>query len=76
MPRKARILVPNCPHHTVQGGQNRQAVFVEYEDVDYYLENLREGKDELEIKMYGWCLMTNNIHLILGSAVTPKAYRR
>ena len=73
MPRKARILVPNCPHHIVQGGHNRQAVFVENEDDHYYLENLREWKDELEIKLYGWCLMTNHIHLILELGDDPKS---
>ena len=65
MPKKARILVPNCPHHIVQRGHNRQAVFVEDEDYDYYLENLREWIDELEIKLYDRCLVTNHIHLIL-----------
>lgn len=29
MPGKARVLVPNCPHHIVQRGHNRNAVFVE-----------------------------------------------
>ena len=65
MPMNARILVPNCPHHIVQRGHNRQAVFVEGEDDHYYLENLRDWEDELEIKLYGWCLMTSHIHLIL-----------
>ncbi len=24
MPRKARVLAPNCPHHIVQRGHNRE----------------------------------------------------
>lgn len=71
MARKARLLLPNCPHHIVQRGHNRKAVFVSDEDYLFYLENLREGKRELEIRVYAWCLMTNHIHLIVepGSKV-------
>jgi len=65
MPRKARILVPNCPHHIVQRGHNRKAVFVTESDYQYYLDNLCEWKQTLNIKLYGWCLMTNHIHLIV-----------
>jgi putative transposase len=64
MPRKARVLVPNCPHHIVQRGHNRKAVFLTDQDYQYYLDNLREWKRELEIKLYAWCLMTNHIHII------------
>jgi len=65
MPRKARVLVPNCPHHVVQRGHNRKAVFLADEDYQYYLNNLQEWKTELGIKLYAWCLMTNHIHLIV-----------
>ena len=65
MPRKARILVPNCPHHVVQRGHNRKAVFVADTDYGYYLENLKEFKEIFDIRVYAWCLMTNHVHLIL-----------
>ena len=65
MPRKARILVPNCPHHLVQRGHNRKALFVSDEDKQYYLSNLKEWKENLDIKLLAWCLMTNHIHLIV-----------
>lgn len=65
MPRKARVLVPQCPHHIVQRGHNRKAVFIADEDYQYYLQNLKEWKSELNIKLYAWCLMTNHIHLIV-----------
>ena len=53
------------PHHIVQRGHNRNAVFVEDADYIYYLENLRELKQEFDIKVYAWCLMTNHVHLVL-----------
>lgn len=65
MPRKARVIVTNLPHHIVQRGHNRNAVFVEHHDYQYYLESLREWKTALGIKVYAWCLMTNHVHLIL-----------
>ncbi len=42
MPRKARVLAPNCPHPIVQRGHNRKAVFLADEDCQYYLDNLKE----------------------------------
>ena len=64
MPRKARILLPNTPHHIVQRGHNRQVVFTKPGDFQYYLRNLVEWKQMLGIKIYSFCLMTNHIHLV------------
>ncbi len=65
MPRQARIILNNTAHHIVQRGHNRQAVFIEDADYEYYLSTLREWKEELNIKVYGYCLMTNHVHLII-----------
>ena len=71
MPRKARVVVPNTPHHIVQRGHNRQVVFVERQDYHYYLQNLREWKEKLTCKIYAYCLMTNHIHLIVDPGEDP-----
>mgnify|MGYP003387560800 CR=1 FL=1 len=73
MPRKARVLVSGCPHHIVQRGHNRNAVFLADEDYQFYLENLLEWKTNLEVKLYGWCLMTNHIHLIVEPMDKPES---
>jgi len=65
MPRKARVVVPYYPHHIVQRGHNRNAVFVADDDYQFYLGNLKEWKTNLGIKIYAWCLMTNHIHLLV-----------
>lgn len=65
MPRQARILLENTAHHIVQRGHNREVVFVEEADYEYYLATLKEWKLELGVKVYGYCLMTNHVHLIL-----------
>jgi putative transposase len=66
MPRRARIAVAHYPHHLVQRGHNRRAVFVTDRDRLTYLETLREFRAELGgLKIYGYCLMTNHVHLIV-----------
>jgi putative transposase len=54
------------PLHIVQRGHDRKAVFVEEADYSYYLENLRQAKTDLHIKVFGYCLMTNHVHLLLA----------
>jgi hypothetical protein len=44
MPRQARVTVPGSPHYIVQRSHNRQPVFVERRDFEYYLANLQEWK--------------------------------
>ncbi|AMV70468.1 transposase [Desulfuromonas carbonis] len=65
MPRTARIIIPNFPHHIIQRGHNRQTVFASDEDYLYYLANLAEWKKAYECKVYAYCLMTNHIHLVV-----------
>jgi hypothetical protein len=47
------------------GGHNRQAVFVTNEDRLAYLATLREFRPELGLKVHGYYLMTNHVHLIV-----------
>ena len=37
MPRSARLVIPNYPHHVIQRGHNRQTVFASDDDYTYYL---------------------------------------
>jgi putative transposase len=76
MPRKARVIVPNCPHHIVQRGHNRNAVFISDQDYAYYLENLIEAKRDFGIKVYAYCLMTNHVHLVVdpGNEIASISY--
>jgi putative transposase len=66
MPRKARVIIPDCPHHIVQRGHNRQVVFASDADYQYYLETLVEWKEKLGCQIYAFCLMTNHVHLIIN----------
>jgi putative transposase len=73
MPRKSRIIVPDCPHHIIQRGHNRQVVFAADGDYQYYLESIQEWKEKLGCKVYAFCLMTNHIHLIVDPGKDVKA---
>ena len=65
MPRSARVVIANQPHHIIQRGHNRQAVFVQVDDYVYYSDTLAEWKEKLGCKAYAYCLMTNHVHLII-----------
>ena len=64
MPRNARIVVPQLPHHVTQRGNNRQDVFFVDDDRRAYLSILKEQSDRYGLKILGYCLMTNHVHLI------------
>ncbi len=66
MPRLARIVLPNYPHHIVQRGHNRGLVFVEAADYQRYVADLRELKEAFDVKVYAYCLMSNHVHLLLS----------
>lgn len=66
MPRTGRIVLPGYPHHVVQRGHNRQAVFVSPNEFHRYLKDIRELKDEFDVRVYAYCLMTNHVHLLLA----------
>jgi putative transposase len=69
MPRVARIVIPNCPHHMTQRGNNRQDVFFVDDDRMTYFGLLVEEAQKYGLSVDGYCLMDNHIHLI----ATPQA---
>ncbi|KGE65080.1 MULTISPECIES: transposase [Pseudomonas] len=73
MPRMARLVLPNSPHHVVQRGHNKQVVFADTADFKRYLANLRELKTAFAVKVYAFCLMTNHVHLLLDPGEDPTA---
>ena len=64
MPRVARVVIPGCPHHITQRGNNRQDVFFVDDDRRAYLEFLRERCEAYGVRILGYCLMVNHVHLI------------
>ena len=65
MPRRARCVLPGVPYHVTQRGVDRQATFSLDEDRHTYLRLLRENLSEADVRVWGWCLMSNHVHLVL-----------
>jgi len=64
MPRQARVVIPGLPHHITQWGNNREDVFFVDGDRVAYLGLLREQCEKHGVRVLGYCLMTNHIHLV------------
>jgi len=72
MPRVARIVLPGLPNHVTQRGNNRQDVFFVPDDYRTYLNILREQSERHGVRLQGYCLMTNHVHLI-ATPPSPEA---
>jgi len=59
MPRVARIVVPEEPHHVIQRGNRRLPTFFCEDDYCRYLGLLRERCEEHSVEVWAYCLMTN-----------------
>jgi putative transposase len=69
MPRQARDRSKTGIYHIMLRGINRQKIFHDDEDRVRFIDILRRNKREVHIKVYGWCLMENHIHLLLGEGM-------
>jgi len=64
MPRIARVVIPELPHHIVQRGVRRMDIFFSDADRSEYLKNLAKQGERFGVSYLAWCLMTNHVHLI------------
>jgi len=65
MPRRPRIVVEGVAHHVTQRGNNRQAVFHSDHHRFLYLELLRSQSARYGMRILGYCLMSNHVHLVV-----------
>ena len=65
MPRIARVVVPNIPHHVVQRGVRRMEVFFSDQDKEHYLASLAESASKHGLEFLAWCLMSNHVHFVV-----------
>jgi len=64
MPRRARTVFANIPHHITQRGNRRENVFFSDNDRQQYLFWLKEYCDQHQVEILAYCLMTNHVHLV------------
>jgi REP element-mobilizing transposase RayT len=74
MPGLARIVVPGLPHHITQRGNRREAIFFEDGDHEVYRGLLAEQARKAGVEVWAYCLMPNQVHLILPPGDTADAH--
>ncbi|OWW20323.1 transposase [Noviherbaspirillum denitrificans] len=66
MARLPRLVVPNQPHHIIQTGNDRQAIFREAEDYTAFLAWLREAAKQFKVAIHAYVLLPNHVHLLVS----------
>jgi putative transposase len=64
MARQPRLTVPNYPHHIIQRGNNKQAIFATPADYTAMLGLLLEASKQHKVAIHSYVLMTNHLHLL------------
>jgi putative transposase len=67
MARLPRLTLPGYPHHVIQRGNNRQAIFLSSADYLVLLGLLEENAQKFGVALHAYVLMSNHFHLL----VTP-----
>ena len=65
MPRMARVVIPGLAHHVTQRGNDRRDVFFSPQDRHVYLGLLQEYSKHYQLRVLGYTLMTNHVHLVV-----------
>ena len=69
MARHPRLSIPGYPHHILQRGNNRQAIFTSPADYRTLLDLTQEAARKSGVAVHAYVLMDNHFHLL----ATPEA---
>ncbi|MDW7739533.1 MAG: transposase [Bacillota bacterium] len=69
MPRGAREKSSTGIYHVVMRGINKQIIFNDDEDRQFYLAKVKEYKKTCGYEIYAYCLMNNHIHLLMKEGI-------
>lgn len=64
MARLPRLTLPDYPHHVIQRGNNRQAIFVTTADYRMLLDLLQEHAKKWDVAVHAYVLMSNHFHVL------------
>ncbi|GAC1535518.1 MAG: transposase [Ramlibacter sp.] len=68
MARLPRLTLADQPHHVIQHGNNRQAIFIDRADFERMLALLGENALRFRIALHAYVLMDNHFHLLATPA--------
>lgn len=75
MSRSRRVFKPGKVYHLSQSGNNQVAVFHTDEDRHTYLQILRVAAKAEKCSIHGWCLLENQIDLLVSAGDTSAISR-
>jgi putative transposase len=64
MARLPRLTIPGYPHHIIQRGNNRQAIFAASGDYEALLAMFEEYSEKSGVAIHAYVLMSNHFHLL------------
>ena len=70
MPRPERLEYEGAFYHVMNRGRGRETVFHDDAYYECFLQTLKEAHQRFDIRIHGYCLMSNHYHLIIE---TPHA---
>ena len=78
MSRTARQPSSTDIYHVILRGINKQQIFYDTEDYDYFIGLLERFKAVSQYEVYAYCLMGNHVHLLIKTSVEPldRVFRR
>ena len=68
MARLPRLTLAGYPHHVIQRGNNRQAIFADRQDFETMLALLAENAQKFRVAIHAYVLMDNHFHLLATPA--------
>ena len=71
--RKIRIEAPGALHHIIIRGIERKAISKDSVDRKNFTARPDRIIPETQTRCYGWVLMTNHVHMLLKTGLTPMA---
>jgi len=70
MARISRLVIPNQPHHIIQRGNDRQAIFRDVEDYCAFIGWMREASKQFKVAIHAYVLMGNHMHMLASPSDT------
>ena len=64
MARRSRCLIAGLPCHITQRGVDRCTTFSSDQDRATYLHLLHQNLADAQVRVLGWCLMSNHVHVV------------
>lgn len=70
MARLPRLTLADQPHHVIQRGNNRQAIFVDRTDQELMLALLGDNAARFGVALHAYVLMSNHFHLLAAPSTS------